>query len=74
MNSRAKRARKRARLLHRSLALAKVTQVIDGLTSSIDHVDLEADGCEASLWESQSGAGSRYLEVFFARIANNRAD
>jgi hypothetical protein len=58
----------RARLLHRSIALAKVTQVIDGLTSSIDHADLEVDGCEASLWESRSGAGSRYLEVFLRAV------
>jgi hypothetical protein len=43
--------------LHRLIHLAKVTQVIDRLTSSIDHVDLEADGCEVSLWETKAALG-----------------
>ncbi|HWB14564.1 MAG TPA: hypothetical protein VG826_35395 [Pirellulales bacterium] len=54
----------RATLLHRVFALAKVSQVVDRLTSSIDHEDLEVDGCEDFLVGSRSGAGSRYLEVF----------
>jgi hypothetical protein len=67
-----------ATLLHHLFALAKVTQVVDRLTSSIDHEDLEVDGCEDFLVGSRSGAGSRYLEVFscaefFARTNDSSA-
>lgn len=56
----------RARLLHRFLCLAKVTQVIDRLTS-IDHADLEADGCEVSLWETKAALGVVTSRFFLAR-------
>jgi hypothetical protein len=53
--------------LHHVIALAKVAQVIDRLTSSIDHEDLEVDGCETSLWEVEAALGVVTSRFFSAR-------